>query len=248
MQRPGDQLRTIFPHRGEALLVGAVLIVHLIFSVGFSLGPIFEGPDELEHFRFIQTVARTGALPNALGTRGTQYHHAPLYYVLAAPFAAFATPVDLTEYVETSSNPFYGYAFFTPGNDNKNSYLHPRAEDFPYSGSAALIVHLPADPPALAWGRFSPTMPYSASRPDHRPAAGGAGVRGVPAQSVYLSGTLTNDILLMPRRRWCCGCCCASFGWDHPGAARRCWGWRSARRCWRRSTRCSWRSLPARRC
>src|SRR5574341_911445 len=201
MQRPGDQLRTLFFHRGEALLVGAVLIAHLVFSIGFSLGPIFEGPDELEHFRFIQTVARTGALPNALGTRGTQYHHAPLYYVLAAPFDALASPIDLAEYVSTYSNPFYGYAFFEPGNDNKNSYFHPRAEDFPYSGSAAartihllrlISVALGAGTVLACYAVFRELWP---NRPDRRLAA--LAFAAFQPQSVYLSGTLTNDVLLM---------------------------------------------------
>lgn len=201
MQPPGDPPPPAWTPRVERLLSAVILILHVVLSVGFSLGPIFEGPDELEHFRFIQTVAQTGALPNALGISGSQYHHAPLYYLLAAPFAALAAPVDLFEYSRTYSNPFYGYAFFAVGNDNKNTFLHSRAEDFPYSGSSvARTVHLlrlisvalSAGTVLASRAVFRELWP---DRPDRRLAA--LAFVAFQPQSVYLSGTLTNDNLLI---------------------------------------------------
>ncbi len=38
-----------------------------VLTVLFSSGPIFEGPDEQEHYRYIQYLAETGELPDPGG-------------------------------------------------------------------------------------------------------------------------------------------------------------------------------------
>ncbi len=134
--------------RTERALVALLLAAFVALAVGFSLGPIFEGPDEIEHYRYVRALARTGRLPDAAliqsfdtGAWG-EFHQPILYYALAAlPVRALGD--DGFDHFEERLNPTYGYRFEVPGNDNKNLFLHARAERFPYAESAiARTVHL----------------------------------------------------------------------------------------------------------
>ena len=48
----------------ERFFVGLILAAYVLLALSFSLGPIFEGPDEIEHYRFIRTMIQTHALPD----------------------------------------------------------------------------------------------------------------------------------------------------------------------------------------
>ena len=72
--------------RRERLILALILGAYLVLAVAFSLGPIFEGPDEIEHYRFVRTLVQTRTLPDPYTQVRAQYHQAPLYYFLAAPF------------------------------------------------------------------------------------------------------------------------------------------------------------------
>jgi 4-amino-4-deoxy-L-arabinose transferase-like glycosyltransferase len=112
-----------------------------LLAIGFSLGPIFEGPDEIEHYRFVRYLQKHQALPNLAGQPYGQFHQAPLYYLLLWPFASVLPDEDFAE-IDGRLNPYHGYQFEQTGNDNKNLYLHHRDEDFPYASQTARAVHL----------------------------------------------------------------------------------------------------------
>src|SRR5262245_22948865 len=118
--------------RLERRIVGLMLVVYVLLALAFSLGPIFEGPDEIEHYRFIRQLAHTLALPDPRTQVRSQYHQAPLYYVIAAPLALLIDDSDFSQ-IDGRLNPYYPYEIGIPGNDNKNLYLHTRAEAFPYT-------------------------------------------------------------------------------------------------------------------
>ncbi|MBK8137601.1 MAG: DUF2142 domain-containing protein [Chloroflexi bacterium] len=129
------------PQHRVNLFVLLLALAHAILALLFSLGPIFEGPDEIEHYRYIRYVATHGVLPPPNGQSYGQYHQAPLYYMLLAPISAQlrdTRPARLTAY----RNPYTGYQFDLPGNDNKNVYLHESDEMFPYPDRTARAVHL----------------------------------------------------------------------------------------------------------
>ncbi len=46
-------------NRWEPLAAGTVIIFSVCLMVVFSLGPIFEGPDEIEHYRYVRTLIQT---------------------------------------------------------------------------------------------------------------------------------------------------------------------------------------------
>lgn len=105
--------------------------------------PLFEGPDEDDHFRYAKYLADERALPVQLfqaggGAAGHQGWQPPLYYALAA--LAFS-PVDTSDYARRlQRNPAQS---FTGDRAccGRNLYFHLAAEDFPYERTT-LAVHL----------------------------------------------------------------------------------------------------------
>lgn len=132
----------ISPQR-ERLIVILILAAFLILSISFSFGPIFEGPDELEHYRFVRELAETRTLPDPR-QHHEEYHQPPLYYALAALIKA---PISDADFEQVEVNPYHLYhnhgEQYITGRDNKNHLIHSRAESFPFVQSGtALAVHL----------------------------------------------------------------------------------------------------------
>lgn len=184
----------------ERLAVILIFAAYAVLVIGFSLGPIFEGPDEIAHYRYIRALKLTTSLPDPYAKPGGEYHQAPLYYILMAPAALPLSDGDL-EIINQRLNPHIGYAFHTPGNDNKNQFYHTRAEAFPYTGSeTALTIHL------LRLGSLLLGLGTVATcaaifrllwpdRLDLRLMA--LGFTAFTPQFAYLSGVVTNDSLLI---------------------------------------------------
>jgi Predicted membrane protein (DUF2142) len=173
--------------------------VFVALALSFSSGPIFEAPDEIEHYRYLRSLAQSGMLPDPGGQFRGQYHQAPLYYVLLAPLKAWLPDGDFA-LIDGRLNPYYPHLIAVPGNDNKALYLHSRAEQFPYTGSpTALAVHvLRLTSVALGLGTLLISAAIFAllwpDRPDRRLVA--TAVVACLPQFAYLSGSLNNDNLL----------------------------------------------------
>ncbi len=185
--------------RFERSLTAILVLTHLLLATIFSLGPIFEGPDEIEHYRYIRLLVRDRALPPLDGQPRGELHQAPLYYLLAAPLLAPFDDDDFAQ-IEARRNPFYPGLIDQPGNDNKNLYLHTRAEQFPYSGSATaravhvlrlLSVALSTLTVLIGVGIFRVLWPI---RPDRRILA--LALLAFWPQMLFLGGMITNDVLL----------------------------------------------------
>jgi hypothetical protein len=183
----------------ERLLVGVILAANLALAVGFSLGPIFEGPDEIEHYRYVRTVAETKSLPDPFSQPRGEYHQAPLYYLLAAPLALGVDDSDFAQ-IDERLNPYHGSQIDIPSNDNRNVYLHARAEAFPYDHSptarAAHVLRLFSVLLGLgvvltSYAVFRILWP---DRPDRRLLA--LGVVAFWPQFLYQSSVISNDVLL----------------------------------------------------
>lgn len=110
-----------------------LMIVFCVLSVGVaSQVPIFEASDEAEHFLYAYTLQRDGTLPlirsrdelaaldaDPIARWNNQSHHAPLYYLLAAPLIALAPPDDLAAHLQ--ANPLV----FLRDSDPPHKWLHP---------------------------------------------------------------------------------------------------------------------------
>ncbi len=199
MSAGNSQLSTTINPQRERLIVGLAVAGYILLALAFSLGPIFEGPDEVEHYRFIRTFTQTWALPDPYTQVRAQYHQAPLYYWLTVPLALLTNDTDFPQ-IDGRHNPYYPFEIGIPGNDNKNLFLHTRAEAFPYSESGtARAVHL-IRLLSIALGACTVLTSYAIflvlwpSRPDRRLMA--LGLVAFMPQFLYLSGTINNDNLL----------------------------------------------------
>jgi 4-amino-4-deoxy-L-arabinose transferase-like glycosyltransferase len=194
----GSPVAVITP-RLERLIATVLIVTFALLAIGYSLGPIFEGPDEFDHYQYIRHLADTHSLPNPLEETGRQYHQAPLYYALVSPIAALVPDPSFEQYLDRF-NPFRGYLFNIPGNDNKNVFLHSRAEQFPYSASpTALAVHLirlismALGVGVMIAGRAIFRLLWP-DRPDLRLLA--LAMIALWPQLAYMAGVVTNDSLL----------------------------------------------------
>lgn len=184
----------------ERWLLAFILAVYLFLTISLSFGPIFEGPDEIEHYRYVDELAHTGELPDARDIVHSEYHQAPLYYVMLWPVALLVDGADFSKY-DGRLNPFFPYQMTIPGNDNKNKLIHSVLEQFPYSeSSTALAVHL-MRLFSIAMGAGTLLTSLAIFRllwpthPDRRLLA--IGIAAFTPGFLYTSSTLNNDNLLI---------------------------------------------------
>ncbi len=131
-----------------------VIALSTLFSIGYSSGPIFEAPDEIQHYVYIRKLANGEGLQDDyyrpdLWLSGAWFEP-PLYYAMAA---LIKLPISDTDFGEISERKnvlhpnLIRVSTHDPpppiGNDNKNFFLHSRREDFPYLASGtALAIHM----------------------------------------------------------------------------------------------------------
>ncbi len=124
------------------------LLILLILFVGLALFysiiiPIFEGPDEDDHFRYAKYLADHRAFPIQAfepggGIAGHQGWQPPLYYSLVALIIA---PLDTSDYEQQLwRNPAATFVG-DPACCGRNLYYHPDSQNFPWSRTT-LAVHL----------------------------------------------------------------------------------------------------------
>ncbi len=124
------------------------LLVLLILFVGLALFysiiiPIFEGPDEDDHFRYAKYLADHRSFPVQSfepggGIAGHQGWQPPLYYSLVALVIA---PLDTSDYEQQLwRNPVSTFVG-DPACCGRNLYYHPDSQNFPWSRTT-LAVHL----------------------------------------------------------------------------------------------------------
>lgn len=195
-----DVSSTISPRR-ERLIVIVIVAIFVSLAIGFSLGPVLEAPDELEHYRFVRELAETRSLPDPR-QRQEEFYQPPLYYALAALIKA---PINDADFERVETNPYHLYhnqgEQFITGNDNKNRLIHPRAEAFPFTGSGtALAVHL-VRLLSVACGAGSVLVCYAIFRllwPDQSaPRLLALSIVSFWPLVIYMSSAISNDALTM---------------------------------------------------
>lgn len=190
----------VFLAKYERPAAALMIVSYIMLAVVFSLNPIFEGPDEIAHFRYIFALADTRSLPTPEIIREYQrgewgeFHQPILYYALMAPVMMVVGDGGFGDY-QDRLNPYYPYEFSVPGSDNKNKYLHPRDEQ---DGGTARLYHLlrllsipfGVGTVLAAYAIFRLVWP---NRPDRRLFALGFVV--FMPQFVHMSSRITNDTL-----------------------------------------------------
>jgi 4-amino-4-deoxy-L-arabinose transferase-like glycosyltransferase len=180
-------------HWALAGIVLGYLICGIVYSV---VVPVLEAPDESNHFFVVVHLVERRALPvQREGTRGPwaqEGSQPPLYYLVGA---LLVTGIDLSDAEELLwTNPQANVGDPTnPG--NKNVYIHPATQGYPWRG-AVLAVHvlralsllLGAMTVVLVWriaGLVTPGQPLL-------PLAVAAIAAFIP-QFVFVTASVSND-------------------------------------------------------
>ncbi len=120
-------------------ILGCFIFLSMLYSV---VNPIFESPDELQHFHYVRHIARTWTLavqdPAQVAPYRQEGSQPPLYYLLGAALIAWVDTDDAERSIRENPHVNLGVpqAF-----GNKNMVVHTQAEGFPYRG-VSLAVHL----------------------------------------------------------------------------------------------------------
>lgn len=178
--------------RLERLALAITLALYAIAALAFASAPLFEGPNEAEHYRYVRYVAQNRALPDPAGYPFGQFHQAPLYYVVGAPALMLIDDPEF-EQISTRFNPYHAYEFGIPSRDNKNFHLHSADEG--ETGTARAVYALRGY--SILLGVITVLVNYATLRlvwPD-RPYLRlmGLGVVAFWPQFVYVSGMVNND-------------------------------------------------------
>lgn len=179
-------------------LIWPVLAIFILLSFSASVvNPLHEATDELRHYRFVQHIIQKQALPvqGAVGC-SAQGHHPPLFYSLAA-LATFWINTERDVCYEPEINPFWNYRQWEVGVDNKNLYLHPPDEAFPWTGMA-LAAHITRGVNVLLGAAtIYLTWLIGAALWPKRPllALGSAAFIAFNPMFVYMAGAINNDVI-----------------------------------------------------
>ncbi len=140
-----------------AILLGGFCVIALFYSL---IIPLFEGPDEDDHFRYAKFIAEQRALPVQAfepggGSAGHQGWQPPLYYAFVALVIA---PIDQSDYEQHLIRNYAATVLGDPACCGRNLYYH-FGEGFPFTRTT-LAVHL-ARLLSLACGALTVAATYA---------------------------------------------------------------------------------------
>jgi 4-amino-4-deoxy-L-arabinose transferase-like glycosyltransferase len=122
--------------------ITTILVAFILLSTTYSVvTPIFEAPDELQHYFFVQHLADGEGLPVITGPVPdiqAEVHQPPLYYALGALVTFWIDTGPLTDFVWHNPHAQIGVP---TASGNVNMVVHSDEEGFPYRG-ITLAVHL----------------------------------------------------------------------------------------------------------
>jgi hypothetical protein len=180
--------------------LAVIVIGHWLLALGFNyVTPVFEGPDEPNHFLFIRYLQIYHQLP-VQGTelKAVRAHHPPAYFVLGALLLAWSPPGSAADWASLGfqENPRYLFRLDDPEPDNKSVFLHGRPdEQWPYHG-VPLAVHV-ARLLSLAFSTLAVVLTYwtvTIMWPGNRPLAVlAAGLVAFDPMVAFMAGIVQND-------------------------------------------------------
>jgi 4-amino-4-deoxy-L-arabinose transferase-like glycosyltransferase len=176
-------------------LLVSILVGHFFLGTVYSVvTPIWEGPDELGHYRHVRFLVRNLSLPGPEDSISSldQLTHPPLYYIVTAVLTSW---VDTSVKLTPATNPFAATGTMEGG---ANRFVHSDAESFPYRGTV-LAVHA-ARLVSVAIGTLSLLVTYKLGRllfPErHDVALGATAINAFSPGFLYMSAVVNNDIMV----------------------------------------------------
>ena len=187
-------------NRAFSVLLIASLVVVAILGTLYSLTtPLFEPPDELQHYQYIRHLIDQRTLPvQQPDGPPSQSHQPPLYYLAGAMLvSSINDPYDIPDY-----NPFWAYEAGQVGKDNKRQYLPETTQILPHNGTALVVLVLRLWSVLLTLGTLMAMwrlgrMIWPGNLPK---VAAMLAVGALNPMFLYMGGAVNNDSLVI-----CCG-------------------------------------------
>lgn len=182
--------------RADIKWVRGLLVAFVLLGLAYSAAtPIFETPDELQHYAHVNYIARYWWFP-PLGKTGEhlwdqQAAQAPLFYWTAAVATSWVDTSDFAQQAVLQPKANIGDATL-PG--KKNAYLHGPSQVFPYHNTT-LAVHICRWLSVLL-GAGTVCFTYLSARlilKNHWLAFLSAGVVAFIPQFIFINASCTND-------------------------------------------------------
>lgn len=177
-----------------AVIVAIYITLGVLHTI---LVPLFEAPDEIWHFSFIEVMSRERTIPiQPVDEKDIWLREAgqpPIYHILFAPLVAPFDTSDLRDFVRFNT----AHPAVNPGSDSEapNVFIHTPYEEFPYRGSVR-VVHL-VRLAGLAWGAATIVGTYYLVRdvvPDRCDlAVAAAALVALNPHFVFISSVVNND-------------------------------------------------------
>jgi hypothetical protein len=177
----------------------AIIAAYLLLGFCYSLvTPIFETPDEPQHFFVVREIVEQHGLPVQRAGEQSRWlqegSQPPLYYLLGAVLSGWIDASDWREFA--SRNPFAVQGDpLTPG--NRNVFLHRAAEEFPWQGTVLAVrllrllsLGLGAAAVAVTYALACQVFPGR-----RRLALGAAAIHAFIPQFTFISAAVSNDSL-----------------------------------------------------
>ncbi|MGC8826995.1 MAG: ArnT family glycosyltransferase, partial [Anaerolineae bacterium] len=195
-----DAPRRRFAERWHPWLVAFVVALFLALGVVYNATvPIFEAPDEIQHFYYIKHLADGKGLPvqgsaesrQSWAQEGSQ---PPLYYLLGALIIRDLDTSDAGEIIWLNPQANIGTPRY-PG--NKNRIIHTAREDFPYEGTVQAVHVLRLY--SLLWGCGTVVLTYFLAREVLRRrdlALLTAACAAFTPQFIFIHSAVSNDSLI----------------------------------------------------
>lgn len=206
---PEEAIGHLGPRRVSARVLLALLLAgYFTLALAYGwLNPVFEAPDELWHFLYVDHLQRNHALPvqDPLQKEGgprQEGSQPPMYYLVAAALGSLTRADDLPAYQQLNPRHRMG-DIFAP--DERNLIFHTEKESVSFSATAR-AVHL-ARLLSTVLGLVTVLLTYAAAR-EVLPAARGlalfaaAYVAFLP-QFAFLSAAVNNDNLAIAMATLC---------------------------------------------
>jgi 4-amino-4-deoxy-L-arabinose transferase-like glycosyltransferase len=179
--------------KGVRLLGAAIVAGFVVLALAYSFAlPVWEAPDEVNHFEYVRHLVTTRSLPAQRAGVMMQAHHPPLYYVLAA---IAASPADINHPAGAfQHNPWLGWG----ENSDQNASLHYTAETFPYRGQSLAVHLIRVLSVLLGAGTVALTIAIGLRVFPRQPLIGllAGAIAALNPQFLFISGAINNDNLL----------------------------------------------------
>ena len=190
------ELQTIKRYWAIALILAAFLALGITYSV---ITPLFEAPDELQHYARIKRLAEAIGLvqldPTVSQLAHQQRYQQPLYHLLGALATFWDDASDMPRLLWFNPHADIGVA---KADGNVNLLIHTSAESFPYRGTSLGVHALRFLSVLMGTGTVLITYLIALEIFPQRQylALGAAAINAFIPQFLFISGAVNNDNLV----------------------------------------------------